>query len=327
MAHMIEEKDTMFSVKQTPWHQLGVVLPAAPTIAEAIVAAGLDWEVELKTLKLADGTDTIGLNHKAVVRKDTNASLGVVGPTWRPLQNKEAFGFFDSFIESGEVTLETAGSLRNNKTIWVLAKINNASGEVVKNDTIERYVLLSHAHDGTMAIRTGFTDVRVVCNNTLTASFNSQASKLIRVKHNSRIERNLDTVKKCMDLANSEFKANLELLKLLANKDINQNDVKKFVRAIWFDTTILEGTNVNQRALNNYNDRIRDMNRLMETGRGHDLPGVNGTLYGLYNAATEYLTHEASETVETRLNSLWFGENSRLNEKILRVSLELAGVA
>ena len=326
MAALILEKDTMFSVKKTPWHELGVVLPTAPSISEAIVAAGLDWEVELKNLKLADETDG-KVTHKAVVRKDTNDVLGVVGPTWRPLQNKDAFGFFDSFISSGEVSLETAGSLRNNKVIWVLAKIKGLEGEVVKGDTIERYVLLSHAHDGTMAIRTGFTDVRVVCNNTLTASFNSKASKLIRIRHNSRIEANLETVKTCMNLATSEFQANIELLKNLTNKGINADDVKKFVRAIWFDTTILEGAQASARAVNNYNDRVRDMNRLMATGRGSDLPGVQGTLYGLYNAATEFLTHEASNSTETRLNSLWFGDNARLNEKVLRVSLEMAGVA
>lgn len=327
MASQILEKDTMFSVKKTPWHQLGVVLPESPSISEAIVAAGLDWEVGLEKIKLADETLSGKITHKAVVRKDTGDVLGVVGPTWRPLQNKDAFGFFDSFISSGQVKLETAGSLRNNKTIWVLAKIDGLAGEVVKNDTIERYVLLSHAHDGTMAIRTGFTDVRVVCQNTLSASFNSAASKLIRIRHNSRIEQNLETVKACMDLANSEFSANLELLKKLTVKGINQDDVKKFVRAIWFNTTVLEGADANVRAINNFNDRVRDMNRLMETGRGSDLPGVKGTLYGLYNAATEYLTHEASNTVETRLNSLWFGDNSRLNETVLRVSLEMAGVA
>ena len=317
----------MLSVNEKPWHGLGVVLQTAPTIAEAIKLAGLDWDVKLEKIKLADDSQQGQISHKAVVRQDTGAVLGVVGPTWRPLQNKDAFAFFDSFISSGQVTIETAGSLRNNKTIWVLAKIAGLTAEAVKNDPIERYVLLSHAHDGTMAIRTGFTDVRVVCNNTLSASFNSKASKLIRIRHNSRIEQNLETVKQCMDLATSEFTANIELLKKLTNKGINHEDVKKFVRAVWFDTTILEGVEASARAINNYNDRVRDMVRLMETGRGHDLAGVKGTMYGLYNAATEYLTHEASNSNETRLNSLWFGDNARTNEKVLRVSLEMAGVA
>jgi phage/plasmid-like protein (TIGR03299 family) len=326
MAHQLLENDTMISVKKAPWHNLGTILQAAPTTAEAIKLAGLDWEVGLEKIKLADDSLQGKITHKAVVRKDTGAVLGVVGPTWRPLQNRDAFAFFDSFIEAGQVEIETAGSLRNNKTVWILAKIAGLAGEAVKDDTIERYVLLSHGHDGTMAIRTGFTDVRVVCQNTLSASFNSEASKLIRIRHNSRIQQNLETVKQCMDLANSEFRANMDLLKKIANKDINQEDVKKFVRAVWFETTVLDGAEANIRSINNYNQRVQDMFRLIETGRGSDIPGVKGTLYGLYNAATEYLTHEASNSEETRLNSLWFGENARLNEKVLRVSLEMAGV-
>lgn len=327
MAHLLEDTDTMISVKKTPWHELGVVLPSAPTTAEAIKLAGLDWDVKLEKIKLADETLQGHISHKAVVRADTGAILGVVGKDWRPLQNRDAFGFFDSFIQSGQVTIETAGSLRGNKTVWVLAKISGMTAEAVKNDPIDRYVLLSHGHDGTMAVRTGFTDIRVVCNNTLSASFNSTASKMIRIRHNSKISQNLETIKSCMDIANSEFVANIELLKKLTKKDINQEDVKKFVKATFFDGKVLEGADSHIRTVNAYNDMVRNMTRLMETGMGSDIQGVKGTAYGLYNAATEYLTHEAATSVENRLNSLWFGSNARLNEKVLQVSLELAGAA
>ena len=43
----ITSSDSMFSVRETPWHGLGAVLERPPgTIAEAIEASGLGWRVE-----------------------------------------------------------------------------------------------------------------------------------------------------------------------------------------------------------------------------------------------------------------------------------------
>ena len=38
--------ETMFSVRETPWHGLGTIIQDAPDSKEAIRLAGLDWKVE-----------------------------------------------------------------------------------------------------------------------------------------------------------------------------------------------------------------------------------------------------------------------------------------
>jgi phage/plasmid-like protein (TIGR03299 family) len=325
MAHMILEKDTMFSTIETPWHRLGKVLPKAPSIEEALVAAGLDWKVKMKNLIAVDENGKPVQNqgeiiHRAVMREDTKDILGVVGPSWTPLQNREAFDFFDPFIKEGTVALETAGSLRNNKYVWVLGKIQSCEGEVIQNDPINRYVLLCHGHDGTMAVRVGYTDIRVVCQNTMNMAFNSKASQLIRIKHSAKVQENLANVQAIMKIVEGEFRANLEQLAKLTRKNINQSDVKKFVHVNFFNSEDLTSSN---KKMSNYLDMVGTINRLIETGRGSDIKGVKGTAYGLLNAATEYLTHEAQTSDETRLNSLWFGDNSRLNAKITDYLLEM----
>ena len=100
--------ESMFSVKQVPWHGLGAVIQDAPTISEGIKLAGLDWEVELRNASTLDG---IPLQTRAVVRKTDNKVVGEVGPKYVPLQNLEAFDFFQPFIDAGEAELTTAGSL------------------------------------------------------------------------------------------------------------------------------------------------------------------------------------------------------------------------
>ena len=150
MAHQILENDTMFSVKERPWHGLGVVVETAPTIEEAITLANLGWTVEPKEIKTADGINIP--NKKALMRSDTNDCLGVVGSGYNILQNTEAFKFFEPFVENGLATLETAGSLFNGKRVFILAKIAGDDMEVQKGDFVEKYILLSNAHDGSQAV-------------------------------------------------------------------------------------------------------------------------------------------------------------------------------
>ena len=74
-----------------------------------------NWKVAKAPMYLADGTvcDT-----SAIIRQSDGAKLGEVGKVYTALQNEKAFDFFQPFVDSGEVTLETAGSLDGGKKIW-----------------------------------------------------------------------------------------------------------------------------------------------------------------------------------------------------------------
>jgi phage/plasmid-like protein (TIGR03299 family) len=161
MAHAVEQ---MMFVGATPWHGLGNQLDEAPTISEAITAAGLDWEVGLKDLFTGEGTPVPA---RATYRKTDNSILGVVGPRYTPLQNSDAFDWFQPFLDANECQLHTAGSLHSGQKVWVLAQLNRDNSEIVKGDEVSKFILLSNSHDGTTAIRVGYTPIRVVCANTM----------------------------------------------------------------------------------------------------------------------------------------------------------------
>jgi len=42
--------ETMFSVRETPWHGLGRIVMDAPASREALELAGLDWQVESRNI-------------------------------------------------------------------------------------------------------------------------------------------------------------------------------------------------------------------------------------------------------------------------------------
>lgn len=316
MAHQLEVINgagSMFFVGETPWHKLGIQLEGNVTTEQALKAAKLDWDVGMRPLFNELGTKS---THRETFRMDTGAVLGVVGPRYHPLQNTAAFNFFEPLVNDGTLAYETAGVLNDGKRVWILAKVKRSPMQIVKGDEVEAYVLLSNSHDGTMAIRVGFTPIRVVCSNTLAIAHDIKDSKLLRITHSTGAETALAEIRKTMQMAERGFTATAEQFRLLARHQVNAADLKKYIQVV-FD-------------LKDEAERGRDSTieasviRLFEGGRGNNAPGVAGTVWAAYNAVTEYMQYEAGRNEGSRLNSLWFGTNAGRNKKALESAVLIA---
>lgn len=318
MAHGLLQNDTMFSVRRVPWHGLGTVIENAPTIAEGIRLAGLDWEVGMSDLTI-NSTGEIS-EYRSIIRQDINTELGIVGRRFHPLQNKDAFEFFDPFIENGLASLETAGSLFNGQKVWILAKISGNPIEIAKNDIIVRYVLLSNGHDGKTSINVGYTPQRIVCNNTLSMALNSKASKLIKVKHTQNVKNNVQSIFEIMNLVNQEFEATEEQYRFLASQDINQADLEKYVKLIF-------GKQEGKLKLKEDDEMIIESNRVVSKVLAmwdQDKLVTPSNWWGAYNLANTYLCHEDGRSQEGRLDKMWFGTSATKDKYALETALKMA---
>lgn len=298
MAHDVE---SMMYVGKTPWHGLGVPVPEGSrlSIEEAIVAAGLNWGVELRHL-FTEGQKN---EHLCVIgsyvtcRTSDNKVLGIVGRDYEPLQNIDAFKWFQPFLESREATIETAGRLKGGSRIWVLAKIRRDPMSVGQEDILEHYILLSSSHDGSLAVRIGFTPIRVVCNNTLSLAHESKASRLLRAKHIKGVLETLEDIRDTINLAQQEFVATVDQYKRLASKQVNSTELVKYVRLV-FCLKERERTPAQQKQ----EKIVPSVVRLFEYGRGSRMAGK--TYWGAYNAVNEYLNYFRGETQDNTLSSL-----------------------
>lgn len=317
MAHLVQN---MFSVREVPWHGLGKIVQEAPTAEEAIKLAGLDWKVLEKQVY---NYDNFGENYnsisgyKALTRSDNGRVLSIMGQNYTPLQNDKAFSFFNPFIENGLASFKTAGALKEGKVVWILAELNKAPIEVGKGDEVNKFLLLSNSHDGTMAVRVGFTPVRVVCNNTLSIAHGNEKSKLIRIRHSAKVNENLDQLREVVNAMDAKFEASAEQYKFLTTKAINKKDLEKYIEVIF-------KTNPNGSERDKSRDKkMKEMiTNLFENGAGQHLKTAKGTYWGAYNAVTEYLTHEYGREGDSRLYSNWYSKASKVNEEALKVAVE-----
>lgn len=307
--------ESMFYTGATPWHGLGEKLESAPTISEAIEASGLDWEVGTKDLVTKDFQE---VHAKATYRKSDNAILGVVGPRYVPLQNREAFDWFQPFIDNGECSLHTGGSLSDGQKVWVLAQLNRDPSEIVPGDEVQKFILLSNSHDGTTSIRVWYTPIRVVCVNTLAAAHQKGVSQMLRIRHTASSKVNLDNVRDIMDNINMQFEATAEQFRFLASKNFNQHDVRKYVKVLLgCDKTHDDDLKTRTR------NTIRKVMTTIE-GPKQDMPGVRGTWWAAYNGFNEYLNYEKGRSNNNRMESLWFGQAGASNMQALNLATEMA---
>ena len=154
--------ETMFYVREAPWHGLGVRVESALNSEDALVMSGLNWNVLQKPIMTTSGNPIPG--YKANIQDTDNRVLGVVTDRYRVVQNSEAFAFTDALLGEG-VRYETAGSLQDGKKIWILAKLPDKY--IIEGDQIDPYLVFSSSHDGSGSIKVAMTPIRVVCQNTL----------------------------------------------------------------------------------------------------------------------------------------------------------------
>ena len=183
MAHNIElvnGKAQMAYAGDVPWHGLGTKVPNDLTPAQMLDAAGLNWTVDkIPAYAKIDGKN-VAIGQSALVRSFDNKILDVVSDDWNPVQNEEAFDFFNDFVAAGDMEMHTAGSLQDGKIVWGLAKVKE-SFELFKGDQIDSYLLFSNFHKYGHSTDVRFTPIRVVCNNTLTLSLNSKVEQMAKI--------------------------------------------------------------------------------------------------------------------------------------------------
>lgn len=314
MAHNL---NSMMYTGAKPWHGLGTKLDNVATAEEAIKAASLDWKVTKEPIYLKDGRE-IG-DKFATVREDTKDILGIVGHVYRPLQNKEAFSFFDAVVGSKDAIYHTAGALGVGERIWILAKLPGEI-QVIGEDVTEKYLLLTNTHDGSGAINMMFTPIRVVCQNTLNVAMRDNVRKQ-SVRHTGTMGLRVADVAEGLGIIHQRFEAFGEAARALTKVQVNIQGWEHYAKNVGL---IPNEPEMSTRAKN----ILEEVSSLFEYGKGNNLPGVKGTAWAAFNAVTEYVDHVrtakgSDSKLESRANSLLFGSGAALKQKAWDKALQL----
>lgn len=282
--------ESMMYVREKPWHGLGTHVEEAPTSADALRIADLDWNVVQRNIQVCGGAKI--KNYKANVRDSDGTVLGVVSDRYKIVQNAEAFEFTDSLI-GGDVRYETAGSLNGGRKIWLLARLPET--EIV-GDKTEPYLCFTNTHDGSGAIRVCMTPIRVVCNNTLNLALGS-ARRAWSVRHTGDMASKMHEARVCLEMASAYMNDLSQTADRLANTTVTRDRLREILDEMFpvtEESTDREKQNI-QKLKNEY----------MVCYFAPDILKFRGTAWGAVNAMSDMISHNAPrrKTADYRENN------------------------
>ena len=293
----------------SPWHNLGIELNHPKTARDAIKMSGLNYTVVKKPLEL---NPELKQDSYATVRTDTHDVLGFVNKSYEPIQNIDAFTFFDTLVAENEAIYETAGVLGRGECVWILAKLPGYIN-VRGNDIVNKYILLTNNHDGNSHVRVKLTPIRVVCNNTLTSAL--QGAGEVQINHTPNAARDLEQAVTMLGLSNYLYEQLSAMFNGMAAKKITEEQLREYVQALVPDNEEAQNTARTEKIRNS-------VLQLHDSGRGAHL--ARGTLWGAFNSVAEYTDHMMlGEHSTTRLNSIWFGRGEQLKLKAFRLAEQI----
>lgn len=342
MAHQLEQ---MAYVGETPWHDLGNQLTQNQPIEVWAKQAGMDWQIESSDVsymaKNERGQSIIMPyeEQRVLYRSDTHAPLSVVSQRYQEVQPMEILEFYRDLTEQSGFELETAGVLKGGKKFWALARTGQSTALKGK-DVSNGYILLATACDGTLATTAQFTNIRVVCNNTLAIALRGQSSStgVVKVPHSTKFDA--DKVKQQLGISVRAWDEHMYEMKQLTQRKVTQGEAAAYFDAV-FNNTSLSIVDQEENIIQFYRNIAtanpakekpepngRAMAKVMDMfngqGRGAELSSAKDTAYGLLCSITEFADHERrAMSTDHRLDSAWFGAGAALKQRGLEQALRL----
>lgn len=325
MAHELAFVNGQYGYAQVagsekPWHGLGQEVDPNADAQTWRKAAGLDWEALRSPVLYGDTQaqmNRIFSDRQVLYRSDTGHPLSIVSSDYNIVQPEAVVGFFSDLAKTGGFSIETVGSLKQGRKIWALGRV----GENVKilDDEVAPYLLLATSYDGTMATTAKFTTVRVVCNNTLQASLKNSAGKTqVSIPHSVSFDP--ARVKADLGIATDSW----GLFKLKAER-MASHKISDFAADAWVQELLEPAT---QHMTDDQVRKTRGYQRIMDLfhggqiGAGQD--AIDGTVWGLLQATTQYVDHEKGRTPDGRIDAAWFGPGAKFKERAFELAALVA---
>lgn len=306
---------------QTPWYGWGTRVPDDLSIDQMLIAAELDWEVEKRRLKTLGQDEWIDVPDRyALVRSSDDRVLDVVGKSYVPSQNAEVFEFFREFLDAGQATLETAGSLMGGRLVWCLAKLRGGDFNMGP-DEMKGYVLLASPHWLGKSDIIKPTSVRTVCWNTITMALQEEVASEFRHAHRSEFNAEvIQNAKETLGLATEQLHEHYVACQKLKRFRITDQMLEELLLPVVAPKFDPEGA-VSPPA----DELVYPRNWRMIEDAYRTAPGADpGTAWGALNAITFWADHMAGRKQENRLHAAWMGSTAKIKDRAMKVLVEAA---
>ena len=307
------------------WHGQGVVTPGTLPAREAFETADALFSVQTRELlyPVTQSCDSIidtdlpyfheDMQQPAgvygVIRTDTQALLGVVSKQYEVVQNESLLRMAEFIRE--EADMDCVIVLSNGAKVCFTATLRGAETDIVPGDTVKRRIVGYLGHDGKTGCGAKFTNIRVVCQNTLTAALRDTGAHS-SITHKGTANANFDALINSIDVSRQDFAHECDLMREFSRTAMNMSQFNEFVNEVY---DVDEG------------DVLRKRQKLEQAFRaGYGSEYASFSLWNGFNAITQVETSTRNQTAaKTRAQFArgTFGIGAQISKKAFAIASDL----
>lgn len=276
----------------------------ALTASECLLKHGMNWKVT-KAPVFVDG---VKQDNMIAIKKEGSAqAFQIASERYEPIQNSEAFSFFDEITRTGQAKYVSAGQYRNGGVIWIRAKLP-CDFSVLPGDDLKTYLKIVNSHDGSQRLMIYPEVYRQVCSNGMHALVKEYA-KSVSVKHTEHAgSRFVFNAKKVLADEIEYFERFSLACRQMAKKEMDRLAIDSFL----FELFETDRSKVETKTLNQMG-AIKTL--ALRSGIGLEIPGVEGTAWAVYNGVTEFVDRYKPTKGDNREYSADFGTGADMRER------------
>lgn len=196
----------------------------------ALEDSGIDFYVEQKTPYIKTSTSSPFVKFPvwnevpvpgvmANVKAGTDEILGVVSNQYGIVQNTDAFGLIQPFVDAGAV-IEHAGMTAQGMCFMVA----RMATRIVNGDSFEFYICMTNSFNTKFPLALFVTPVRVICQNMFRGLMRGNEN-MVRIKHGSNSEERMLSANDNMKVAGDMIAKFEDDAHRLANKEFDAYDM------------------------------------------------------------------------------------------------------
>ena len=307
---------------EAAWHGIGTVTEGTLPAREAFETAEALFTVEKRELyfpnhdtaaHLGENEQPLwfGSNNFAVVRTDTQKLLGVVSKQYELVQNDSLLRMAEFIRE--EVDMDCVIVLSHGAKVCFTATLRGAQADIVPGDTVKRRIVGYLGHDGKTGCGAKFTNIRVVCQNTLTAALGESGAHS-SITHKNGANQNFDALINSIDVARQDFVTECDLMREFSRRSMGNGLFNQFVDEVY---------NVEDGQVFRKRDKLEAAFQ-----RGYGSEYAPYSLWTAVNAITQVETSTRG-TTKSKGNAMFargtFGVGAQISKRAFRVASELVG--
>lgn len=266
-------------MRTATWERIGTDVQGCSNMEQVLATSGLDYEVTKQPIYLGKNKSIEVPNRFATVNSQGKI-YDVVSDKFEVVQNRDAFDFVNymgtdlDFVKAGETA---------NGMVYIIAKLPDVN---ILGDAFTPYVIFRNGFSGKYKITAAISPLRVVCQNQFNVAF-KEANNSVTIRHvsnaNAKLEEAREVLKKSAD-----FMVALDRqARMFAEIKLSPKALDRVLDRM-FPIVGLEEMNAFKRS-----KLITAREAFTEAYNHNDNGNFRGTAWGMINAYTDFITHQA----------------------------------